>query len=53
MSETDVSEAFKTVRLDPDRAHKFFYTVGDLVVFNARVSFRPRPDTRTATPHSS
>ena len=42
MSKTDVSnvsDAFWNVRVDPDKAHKFRYTVGDLVVIDFRLTF--------------
>ena len=40
MSKADVSGAFQNVRVDPDKAHKFCYTVGELVVIDFRLTFR-------------
>ena len=34
MSKTDVADAFRNVRIEPDQAHNFRYTVGDLVVID-------------------
>ena len=39
MSKADVSDAFRSVRVDPDEAHKFCYTVGELVVTDFRLTF--------------
>ena len=39
MSKADVSDAFRDVRVDPDKAHKFRYTVGELVVIDFRLTF--------------
>ena len=39
MSKADVAGAFRNVRVDPDRAHNFCYTVGDLVVIDFRLTF--------------
>ena len=39
MSKADVSDAFRNVPVDPDQAHNFWYTVGDLVVINFRLTF--------------
>ena len=39
MSKADVSDAFRNVRVDPDKAHKFCYTVGELVVIDFRLTF--------------
>ena len=62
MRKADVSDAFRNVRMDPAKAHKFSYAVGDLVVIDFRLAFggqdhggfgascRPRQNVRTATP---
>lgn len=34
MSKADVSDAFRNVRVNPDQAHNFWYTVGGLVVID-------------------
>ena len=39
MRKADVSDAFRNVRLDPDEAHNFCYTVGELVVIDFRLTF--------------
>jgi len=39
MSKADVSDAFRNVRVDPDQAPNFCYTVGDLVVIDFRLTF--------------
>ena len=39
MSKPDVSDAFREVRIDPDEAHDFCYTVGELVVIDFRLTF--------------
>ena len=39
MSKADASDAFRNVRVDPDQAHNFCYTVGDLVVIDVRLTF--------------
>ena len=39
MSKADVSEDFRNVRVDPDKAHNFCYTVGELVVIDFRLTF--------------
>ena len=39
MRKADVSDAFRNVRVDPDKAHSFLSTVGDLVVINSRLAF--------------
>ena len=39
MSKADVSDAFRNVRVDPDKAHKFCYTVGEQVVIDFRLTF--------------
>ena len=39
MSKADVSDAFRNVRVDPDKAHNFCYAVGDLVVIDFRLTF--------------
>ena len=39
MSKADVSDAFRNVRVDPDEAHNFCYTVGELVVIDFRLTF--------------
>ena len=35
----DVSDAFRNVRVDPDEAHNFCYTVRELVVIDFRLTF--------------
>ena len=40
VSKADASDAFRNVRVDPDQAHNFCYTVGDLVVIDFRLTFR-------------
>ena len=37
MSMADVSDAFRNTRVDPDKAHNFCYTVGELVVIDFRL----------------
>ena len=39
MSKADVSDAFRDVGVDPDKAHKFCCTVGDLVMIGFRLTF--------------
>ena len=39
MSKADASDAFRNVRVDPDKAHNFFFTVGELVVTDFRWTF--------------
>ena len=39
MSKADMPDAFRNVPVDPDQAHNFWYTVGDLVVINFRLTF--------------
>ena len=39
MSKADVSDAYPRVRIDPDGAHNFVYTVGELVVIDFRLTF--------------
>lgn len=39
LSKADVSDAFRNVRFDPDEAHKFCYSVGELVVIDFRQTF--------------
>ena len=39
MSKADVSDVFRNVRVDPDQAHNFCYTIGDLVVIDLRLTF--------------
>ena len=39
MSKVDVSDAFRNVRVDPDQAHDFCHTVGDLVGIDVRLTF--------------
>ena len=39
MSKADVADAFRNVRIDPDQAHNFCYTVVDLVVIYFRLTF--------------
>ena len=34
MATTDVTDAYRNVRIDPNQAHNFCYTVGDLVVID-------------------
>ena len=36
MSAADVPDAFRNVRVDPDKVHSICYTVGDLVVTDYR-----------------
>ena len=58
VSKTDVSDAFRNVRVDPDEANNFCYTVGELVVIDFRLTFgwsgspgcQRRPNTPTVTP---
>ena len=38
-SKVDVSDALRNVRVDPDKAHNFCYTVGDLAVIDFRLTF--------------
>ena len=39
MSKADVSDAFRNVRVDPDQADNFCYTVGDVIVIDLRLIF--------------
>ena len=39
MSKVDVSDAFRDVRVDPDKTHRFCYAVGELVVIDFRSTF--------------
>ena len=39
MATTDVNDAYRNVRIDPNQAHNFCYTVGDLVVIDFRLTF--------------
>ena len=39
MDTTDVNDAYRHVRTDPNQAHNFCYTVGDLVVIDFRLPF--------------
>ena len=39
MSKADVVDPFRNVRVHPDQAHSFCYTVGDLVVIDFRLTF--------------
>ena len=39
MSKTDASDAFRNVRIDPDEAHNFCYTVEELVAIDFRLTF--------------
>ena len=39
MSKGDVAGAFRNVRVEPDQAHNFRYTVGDLDVIEFRLTF--------------
>ena len=36
---TDVNDAYRNVRIDPNQAHNFCFTVGDLVVIDFRLMF--------------
>ena len=38
-SKADVADAFRNVRVDPDQAHNFYYSVRDLVVIDFRLTF--------------
>ena len=39
MATTDVNDAYRNVRIDPNQAHNICYTVGDLVVIDFRLTF--------------
>ena len=39
MKKADVSDVFLNVPVDPDKAHNFCFTVGELVVFDIRLTF--------------
>ena len=39
MSKVNVSDAFQNVRVDPDKAHNFCCTIGELVVIDFRLTF--------------
>ena len=39
MSKADVSDALRNVGVDPDKAHNFCYTVGDLVMIGFGLTF--------------
>lgn len=39
MATTDVNDAYRNVRVNPDQAHNFCYAVGDLVVVDFRLTF--------------
>ena len=39
MATTDVNDTYRYVRIDPNQAHNFCYTVGDLVVIDFRLTF--------------
>ena len=39
MSKANVSGTFRNVRVDPDKARNFWYTVGELVVIDFRCTF--------------
>ena len=39
MAITDVNDAYHNVRIDPNQAHSFCYTVGDLVFIDFRLMF--------------
>ena len=39
MSKADASDAFRNVRVDPDKAHNFCYTAWDLVVIDFTLMF--------------
>ena len=39
MVTTDVNDAYRNVKIDPNQAHNFCYTVGDLVVIDFRLMF--------------
>ena len=38
MSKADVAGAFRNVRIDPDKAHRFCYKVGELAVIDFRLA---------------
>ena len=40
MSKADVSDAFRNLGVDPDNAHNFCYTAGELVVIDFRLTLR-------------
>ena len=39
MATTDVTDAYRNVRIDPNQPHNSCYTVGDLVVIDFRLTF--------------
>ena len=39
MATTDVNDAYRNVRIDPDQAHNFCYTIVDLIVIDFRLTF--------------
>ena len=39
MATTDVNEAYRNVKIGPNQAHNFCYTVGDLVFIDFRLTF--------------
>ena len=39
MATTDVNDAYRNVRIDPNQVHNFCYTVGNLVVIDFRLTF--------------
>lgn len=39
MATTDVNDAYRNVRVDPDQAHNFCYAVDDLIVIDFRLTF--------------
>ena len=39
MATTDVNDAYRNVRIDPNQDHNFCYTIGDLVVIDFRLTF--------------
>ena len=39
MGKADVSDAFRNVRVDPDKANNFCYTVGEVRVIDFRLTF--------------
>ena len=39
MATTDVNDAYRNVRVDPDQAHNFCYVVDDIIVIDFRLTF--------------
>ena len=39
MATTNVNDAYRNVRIDPNQVHDFCYTVGDLVLIDFRLTF--------------